>query len=251
MSIQSSLPEYFAIQEDDGYYLFQNTLYQSAQTNHEKISVIWPVANATFGHLTSYLLPNTTKKVTTSRKWIQRENDVCIWNHAGKEIDMKKSNGHEITIPVILIDDDYNVLPYNDKKMKPSACIPGIECQRRAPDIIARLYREDPVNTVPSAASARDRVYPLEQQEYAIPIAPVISQPQPLKSGIPHHVKKLLVADMISRKESCPISSEDITQENAGVTSCGHVFVLSEIQKWLSMESSKSLCPMCKEQCTV
>lgn len=255
MSIQSCLPEYFAIQEDDAYYLYQNTLYQSAETNHEKISVIWPVANATFGHLTYYVVPTTTKKITTSRKWIQRTNDICIWNHAGKEIDIKKANGHEVTIPVILIDYDHNVLPYNDKKMKPSAYIPGIQEQRRARDIIAKLYREDPVNTVPSAASARDRVYPLQVaqplQQDTIPIAPVISKPPTVASGIPHHVKKLLVTDMISRKECCPISSEDITYENAGVTSCGHVFVLSEIQKWLSMTSSKGLCPMCKEQCTV
>jgi len=247
MSIQTSLPEYFAIQENNDYYLYQNTLYQSAETSYEKISVIWPVASATFGHLTSYYLRDTTKKVTTSRKWIARENDVCIWNHAGKEIDMKKSNGHEITIPVIRIDDDHNVLPYNCKNMNPSADL-GYQGERRGQDIIAKMYREDPVNTVPSAASARDRVYPLQQP--TIPIAPVISQPH-VTSGIPHHVKKLLVADMISRKECCPISSDYITQENAGVTSCGHVFVLSEIQKWLSIESSKGLCPMCKEKCIV
>jgi len=221
------------------------------------ISVLWPVATATFGYRYNFP-PNLSRKTTPTRSWLSRSSVMCTWYHEGVEIQMKKANGTEVLIPVLSLSD--NVLPYNNKIMHPFDTVVDVDT-RVGRDILARLYTIDPVNTVPTAAAQRDAVCPL-------PVTPVrvshsvfqnrsVRQTQSLLSSatvtysIPPHVKKLVVADAISRKECCPISCEDISQENAGITSCGHVFVLSEIQRWLSMASSKGLCPVCKQGCSL
>jgi len=189
---------------------------------------------------------------------------------------MTKANGMCIIIPVITISDaEHAILPYNNVLMYPRREISGIQ-PRRAADIAARLYLTEPVNTVPSAAASRAEyspLYPVAPVAVApvavapgasapgasapgasappVAVAPVAQQFNIVTFAIPSHVKKLLVTDMISRKECCPISSEEITQENAAVTSCGHVFIANEINKWLSMDVSKNLCPICKQKCAV
>jgi hypothetical protein len=57
---------------------------------------------------------------------------------------------------------------------------------------------------------------------------------------MPQHVVKLVIAEAIRKKESCPISCDDITEENATVTSCGHVFTKFAIKTWLETPSSKN-----------
>lgn len=78
------------------------------------------------------------------------------------------------------------------------------------------------------------------------PVPPVTRQPNP----IPVHVVTIIIADAIRRNESCPISCDDITRENAAVTSCGHVFAKTAIRTWLESPSSRNLCPVCKRTCT-
>jgi len=266
------LPEYFAVQKSDGYYVFQNTIYRGEETNMIPISVLWPIANASFGNMYKFNIVKD-RVSTMTRSWISRESKICIWYHDGREIQMKKGNGCQIIIPVLNLSD--NVLPYNDKVMHPFTGMPGIRI-RQGRDIVARVYRTDPVDTVPSAAAKRNELYPLPLPvplpvavavpvplPVAVPAAVPAAVPLPVPAAVPRlistqtvfsippHVKKLLVTDAISRKELCPISCEDITEENAAVTSCGHIFISSEIQKWFSIRSSNGLCPVCKQKCNL
>jgi hypothetical protein len=67
--------------------------------------------------------------------------------------------------------------------------------------------------------------------------------------ALPPHITKIVLADAIRKNEVCPITNDDITETNATVTSCGHVFTSDAIRKWLLTPSSKGLCPVCKQQC--
>ena len=79
--------------------------------------------------------------------------------------------------------------------------------------------------------------------------APPVVRPSNITS-MPVHVVTIVIADAIRRNESCPISYDDITKENATVTSCGHVFAKNAIRTWLANPSSRNLCPVCKRTCT-
>ena len=79
------------------------------------------------------------------------------------------------------------------------------------------------------------------------PMPPVARPTNP--TSIPVHVVTIVIADAIRRNESCPISYDDITKENAVVTSCGHVFAKNAITTWLASPSSGNLCPVCKRVC--
>ena len=69
------------------------------------------------------------------------------------------------------------------------------------------------------------------------------------QSAYPTHVKQILIEDAIRKKETCAISCDEITQENAGVTSCGHVFLKESVARWLEQRSSERRCPICKQKC--
>ena len=72
-----------------------------------------------------------------------------------------------------------------------------------------------------------------------------------LQCMYPTHVKQILIEDAIRKEESCPISYEKITLENAMITSCGHIFQEKAIKSWLSSSSSKGECPLCKQPCSL
>jgi len=234
MNRSDCLPEYFAVKIPDGYYIYQNTVFQSSKTHNMPTSVLWPIVNATIGALTNYINV-ATKKMTLTRKWNSDQYYPCAWTHDGCEIDMTKSNGSKLLIPVItIVNCPYDVLPYNNKVYIPSKVTPGVY-MRVGIDTPARFFDVDPVDTVPG----------LNLVKKPAPVAPVV------ESKIPVHVKQILIADAVRNKADCSISCDPITLTNAAVTSCGHVFVSTEIKKWLSMESSKSLCPCCKQACSV
>jgi hypothetical protein len=67
--------------------------------------------------------------------------------------------------------------------------------------------------------------------------------------SLPPHIVKIVLADAIRKNEVCPITSDNITETNATVTSCGHVFTADAITEWLSLPSSRGQCPVCKQMC--
>jgi rubredoxin len=46
------------------------------------------------------------------------------------------------------------------------------------------------------------------------------------------------------------ITGDSISQENACITSCGHVFTKSGLTRWLSVSSNQS-CPVCRQKCSL
>ena len=65
---------------------------------------------------------------------------------------------------------------------------------------------------------------------------------------IPEFVASALLQQAIQKEECCPISMEDLTTENATVTSCYHIFNHESLQNWLETNTS---CPVCKQSCVV
>jgi hypothetical protein len=109
-----------------------------------------------------------------------------------------------------------------------------IEISQASPYMPAMLYSYDPFNTrEPASATAS------------------VSTSVTTVAIYPAHVKRIIIEDAIRKKESCAISYDEITQENASVTSCGHVFTTEAITRWLSQSTSAKCCPMCKQVCQV
>jgi len=229
MEQMNYLPEYFAI-ENNGYYIYQTCIYNSK-------CILWPVSDSILGTL-SYFRPDTLERNTYIQKWNNFTSVPCTWSHIGCEIDITKLNGRRLCIPVLSISDMWN-LPYNNYKKEPCYSITDYLCKRRGTDTPARVWTTDPVASVPEIQSL------LSFSSHSLPVAPVVDY------RIPPHVKKLLITDAINRKEVCPISSDEITEANASVTSCGHIFIETHIKSWLTMESSKGLCPNCRTPCTL
>lgn len=65
---------------------------------------------------------------------------------------------------------------------------------------------------------------------------------------LPPHVAPMIIAEAIKQKQACSISFEDISSENACVTTCGHVFTRDSMKEWLKQ---KSTCPECRKHCRI
>ena len=237
MNTEDCFPEYFAIKKPDGYHVFQNTVYKAVETHHMSASVLWPSVNVSIGLMNKFSYSESDTPSLT-RKWNGYEYNPCKWRHTGFELEMTKVNGVLLIIPVLKIsEEEGKILPYNNRVYTPTGIIDKIQA-RRGTDIKARVFTTEPVDSVPCLAGTRQKHGSTQ----------LITK---IELKIPQHVKKLLIHEAVRNKELCPISCEDITEENADVTSCGHVFIANEIKTWLSMESSKCLCPVCKQKCSV
>ena len=70
-----------------------------------------------------------------------------------------------------------------------------------------------------------------------------LAQPQ----QIPPHVFKVFVEAAIAKKETCPITMEEITMENVAMTPCGHLFDKTALQMALR---TRNTCPQCRAPVT-
>ena len=69
------------------------------------------------------------------------------------------------------------------------------------------------------------------------------AQPQ----QIPRHIFKVFVEAAIAKKETCPITMEEITMENVAMTPCGHLFDKTALQMALR---TRNTCPQCRAPVT-
>ena len=72
------------------------------------------------------------------------------------------------------------------------------------------------------------------------PVAPI--------ADLPPHVAPILIAEAIKQKQQCSISLDDISTENACITTCAHIFSKDSIKEWLSRDST---CPQCRKPCRI
>ena len=74
----------------------------------------------------------------------------------------------------------------------------------------------------------------------------LVSAPAPSQQ-IPRHIFKVFVEAAIAKKETCPITMEEITMENVAMTPCGHLFDKTALQVSLR---TRNTCPQCRAPVT-
>ena len=237
-----------------GFKLYNNRTYCSDQTNGFLANVICAMESMIIEKARRYARPTIANRAYV-RKWYGGKYNHCVWSYCGIELEAKNTTTDEtIYIPVVIIADCCeSILPSGSATLQ---VIDETIYFRNAVDVV--YAAADFFNTEPYVSDSRAVI---EDIPVAFPV-PASSEPIPATVGpsfasaasamtnaFPAHVKRIIIADCISRKDACPISGSDITQENAAVTSCGHVFDAESIKTWLTMASSKQCCPMCKQKC--
>ena len=224
----TSLTQFFCVPHGSKYKLFLNTIYDS-------IDVLWPIENIIPREQSIKMIGATSRKITIIRAWDGDEYEEVTWDYTGSSMKIYiPSKSISITCPIISMSPaDKDKLPFNSCSFTASS---ETFCDEVDKTIypVAKVYLRDPYSGHSLAMAS------------PVPMASPVSNPM---SKLPIHVSKLVLADSISKNEACPISCDPITQENATVTSCGHVFTTEAINHWLSLASSKGLCPVCKQRC--
>ena len=222
-----SLPLYFAIRHGQGYQykVFQNTVYSCGKM----LNVLWPIKEVVGQRLT-VKQKNEAEHISLIRSWNGTAHNCLKWSYSGASVRVLfKSCNAKISVPVITVAlSTLAYLPFNPDRID-TTDQEFLHVEDETTYKAARIYYTDPnavENTKPVAS---------------IPIAPVYT--------LPAHIAKIVLADAIRKNEVCPITSEEITEANATVTPCGHVFCKSALKEWLSGPISKGLCPVCKQAC--
>ena len=275
---------YFAVNHiSDGnekFKLFKNDIYN---ISHDlKVNVIWPVCYIK-GKRQTIRLSGQYEENSILRSWNDSEYYQCKWSYTGSSVNViLESYNAVVTAPILLMDSvNKDMLPYNPHTFTPSD-IKFIEEEENKTYMIPREYTTDPNSPENTHPIPVPRVTPLARamptptapplaipRPMRIPTAPLMVSPiaapmvspiaapmvspiaAPISSFRPlsPHITKIVLADAIRKNEVCPITSEDITETNATVTPCGHVFTTAAITHWLSLPSSRGECPVCKQKC--
>jgi hypothetical protein len=145
-------------------------------------------------------------------------------------------NGDTIIVPGVYFSEyETNILPSGSPIIIPSKKL--VKWQIRArPYLQADVIVQDETLTPAPIVTPAPTVTPVPTRS----IIPVF----------PGHIKQLILADSISKNESCAITGESINQENACITTCGHVFTKDGLTRWLSVSSNQS-CPICRQSCSL
>jgi len=239
-------PMYFVTKDYSDYKLYQNTIYKISDTF--KANIIWPIINVD-GQCVTMRLRNEKEETSISRSWNGTSYNQIKWTYTGSSIKILIRSSNTIIIaPIISMTyENIQMLPYNSSSFRTVQ-----ETFITEKDISyspAYVYSTDPnsdANTAPIAQVARVATAPSAPSASNAPSAPNVVT----RYSLPPHITKIVLADAIRKNEVCPITSEDISETNATVTSCGHVFTTVAINHWLSLPSSKGLCPVCKQKCS-
>jgi len=89
--------------------------------------------------------------------------------------------------------------------------------------------------------------FPSSLSASASPSSLSASPVAPAQEQIPRHIFKVFVEAAIAKKETCPITMEEITMENVGMTPCGHLFDKAALQMALR---TRNTCPQCRAPLT-
>ena len=224
------LPGLFAIRVGPGYTyrLYTNKLFEST-------NILSPVQNHVIENKYTYPIVRENYGVNV-RKWYDTSDIVtCSWTYTGIEFSVVNSiTDQRSRVPLVFFPVTMPTLLPTDSEVLENTGGETIEISQASLYMPAMLYSYDPFNTrEPASATAS------------------VSTSVTTAAMYPAHVKRIIIEDAIRKKESCAISYDEITQENASVTSCGHVFTTEAITRWLSQPTSGKCCPMCKQVCQV
>lgn len=260
------LPKYFVVQSDSAYKLYLNSVFKSEFTEDASTCVLWPLSDVSSELVIKRYNPRH-EHLNITRRWNGTDYSETAWSYTGTEFTIVLLNtGLNIMAPLIeILYGLYDNLPYNPYTFRPnqSMIIDELDtCTYTAPIAYASDPSLDentesiepsvPIAYPPPSSRRIHGIIPTAPPAPRIRTPPPMARPPPPPSRatrMPQHVVKLVIAEAIRKKESCPISCDDITEENATVTSCGHVFTRIAIKTWLETPSSKNLCPVCKQEC--
>ncbi len=259
MSRNSSLPRYFATEESYQYKFYENKAYMPNQS-----TLINIVSN--FNIITvitrSKYFQNIKLINSVVRKYSDKHDKSAAWTYSGYELLIQDTSSTLYTVPLIRVMGDSNsILPYSSESYS-SDEIDEYDVSHPSKYESVDLYDQDPypvIRSCPRSGGCRRVSQPQTYEPQAtMPQAtmPQATMPQaaiPQAASLPSlpiHVKNIIIADSISKNESCPITSIDIDRTNASVTSCGHVFTTEAISRWLATSVRKE-CPICKQKCSI
>ena len=232
MTTLSNLPALIAIQEESesarGYKLYDSRLYYNG---NEYINILAPIENYDLEAVYKYESEMQPHFRSLIRKWFCGAVTSSEWTYTDYELSVKDSGSDNmIRVPVIsVLTNAADTLPDDSRVItKADNNIELIEFASMYDDPL--IYTSDPY--------CRAIAPPTAPPMHTIPIV-----------TIPQHIKHIVIQDAIRKGDSCIISFNDITEENASLTSCGHVFTREAIQKWFSQPSSNGCCPLCKQPC--
>jgi hypothetical protein len=253
MSTSCPLPKFFAVKRDNGYKFYENKAFKPNDLT--LINIVCNLNNIVIITINKY---HRIERMNSSvlRKYYGGLNNDCSWTYAGYEFLLNnKTNDSLFHVPLIMIESSSEtILPHGSDPFLPTDPVENSVSFPSEYELVD-LFTSDPyeLHTLPVASV-------VSQPQAARPQAaiPQAARPQPQlaqlvtssSSSFPIHVKNIIIADSISKKECCPIAGIDIDRTNASVTSCGHVFTTEAIVQWLQM-STKKECPICKQKCSI
>jgi hypothetical protein len=227
------LPKFFTIFKTPGFKFYKNTIMFPSTHSYEAVNVIKPLMNATIVLVSKHSSDRVASEAVMSKESLSRFSSFK-WSLTGYEL-IICVDGTQIAVPGIHFSDcESNILPSGSPICMPPSS--WIRSQNRASP-----YEDAEVVLDLESSIA-------ETRQLRVPVAQAEAQSQSL---FPAHVKRLLIADSISRAEECAITVDLISQENACITDCGHVFSKIGLSTWLSTPSSGQACPMCRHKCII
>ena len=84
-----------------------------------------------------------------------------------------------------------------------------------------------------------------QQQQQPPPVIKIILKP------IPQRIAWLIAEDSSKSKETCAITTDEISPITAAVTTCFHVFEYDSIKEWVNKNPARPTCPVCREVCAI
>jgi len=229
------------ISKSQGYKFYKNTVMFPEAHLYSPVNVISCLLDVRIQYVGRHTCERAEIDGTVSRDFLTRFFPFKC-KFTGYEIGIIL-NGSEITVPGISFSEcDQQLLPSGSPLIRPPTALVRWQAKPR-PYILADVILDDEIPIAP--------VVPAPPPSLPPPPPPTVAAPAISSGGpYPEHVKRIIIADSINKNDSCSITGEIICEENACITTCGHVFTRSAITRWLSVSSNQS-CPVCRQKCSV
>ena len=244
------LPKFFMIYKSHGYKFYKNCIMFPSSNSYNPVNVAIPLMNATIRMLGKYTATQNTFDGVLSRDSLTRIYPFkCKFTGYEATINL---DGSSIIVPAVYFSDcDQFILPKGSPILTPPTSLVAWQIEARA-YLEADVIIEDD-NTLPLAPvlSVVPSAPPSSAPPSITPSAPPSTDTIVRDTIYPAHIKQLIITDSIQKNESCVITGDTISQENACITTCGHVFTRSGLTGWHSMPSSNQSCPVCRQKCSL
>lgn len=87
-----------------------------------------------------------------------------------------------------------------------------------------------------------------QQQQQQPQVPPVIKT---ILKPIPQRIAWIIAEESSKSKETCAITTDEISPITAAVTTCFHVFEYESILEWVNKNPARPTCPVCREVCAI